>query len=119
MSERGVIQANDVIFLLGEVIQLAQAHEVEKAALKIREAENRQMEAVFEVKSEQIAEINRDIQKIKRQREQLSMTIKNLPESEQFFAQQQVEDVIEQYLSEPLAKLRKQKRLLSRCPRNG
>lgn len=100
--------------LVGDLIGLIKAGEIDAAIKKIGEAETRHVHEVFVGRQLAIDEVNRQIQKLLAQKILLTQAIKNLPDSEKVFAEAQIENICSEFLDICIAQLRNRKRELSR-----
>lgn len=100
--------------LVGDLIGLIKAGEIDAAIKKIGEAEIRRVDEVFLGRQLAIDEINRQIQKLLIQRNLLIDTIKNLSETEKIFAQAQIETICSEFIDRHITQMRNRKRHLSR-----
>lgn len=100
--------------LVGDLIGLIKAGEIDSAIKKIGEAEIRHAHEVFVGRQLAIDEINQQIRKILMQKKLLNQTIENLPESEKIFAEAQLYAICSEFIDKQIAQLRFQKRKFSR-----
>ncbi len=108
----------DISQLIGDLVGLLKVGAVEEAARKVEEARSAHSAATFESRQTTVNALTRAQHQAQRQREQLVATVAALPESERAFAKVQIEEISLTLLDGEIARLRAEKRRLSRPGRD-
>jgi hypothetical protein len=104
----------DISQLVGDLVGLLKAGEVDAAARRIEEARRADSAATFDVRQITVNALARALHQAQRQRERLAAIVATLPENERAFAKVQVEEICSMLLDDKIASLRAEKRRLSR-----
>jgi len=104
----------DISQLVGDLVGLLKAGEVDAAARRIEEARRADSAATFEGRQITVNALTRALHQAQRQRERLAAIVAALPENERAFAKVQVEEICSMLLDDKIARLRAEKRRLSR-----
>lgn len=105
---------NDLLVVLHDVIRLLKAEQLEAAANRLKQAKRIQEERSYIERQKAVAIINHEIREIKRQRDRIRQIGSSLPETQRFFAERQIDRIVEFLCASELAELRARKRALSR-----
>lgn len=109
-----MFSAQDAGGLINDLVRMVKAHEIEEATNRIQQAQLRHAQASYDNRAEAVAAISKTIFALKRGREELKRGISALPEDVKLHAEHTLTRVVWRYFDEEIARLKTEKRRLSR-----
>ena len=100
----------NILSLASDIIKLIREHELEKGADLVKEAEKKLRRVSWDNRRDKIFQINKNIKDIQEQKKIIRHSISCLPNPHRFFAEIEIQRVIEMLFEEEIVYLKREKR---------